>query len=261
MRRPGMLLGGMSDVHAPVDHAGGAHGVICVHGFTSSPQSVRPLAEALVARGYSVHTPLLPGHATSVEDLDVTPRSQWIAAVEAAFDRMRARCDQVAVIGQSLGGLLAMELASRRPDVTAVASLAAPLWLEGLAAKAARATAPGAWLARVGRLPKLGGADVLDADAKRADASYRWIPTRALAQLTALMPEVQAALPRLRAPLLVLHGVHDHTAPVGSAARIQALVPHAEVRLLERSYHLLAVDVERVHVAQAVGDFLKRHMS
>jgi carboxylesterase len=233
--------------------------VICVHGFTSSPQSVRPLAEALAAGGFAVHTPLLPGHATTVEDLDVTPRGQWIAAVEAAYDRMAARCPRVAVVGQSLGGLLAMELACRRPDVAAVASLAAPLWLDGLAGKAARATSPGAWLAGLGRLPKLGGADVLDADAKRADASYRWIPTRALAELTALMPEVAAALPRLRAPLLVLHGVHDHTAPVGSAARIQALVPHAELRLYERSYHLLAVDVERAQVAAAVIDFLRRH--
>lgn len=250
----------MSDVHAPVDHVGGEHGVICVHGFTSSPQSVRPLADALVQRGYSVHTPLLPGHATSVEDLDVTPRGQWINEVERAFDRLRARCTRVAVVGQSLGGLLAMELASRQPEVAAVASLAAPLWLDGLAGKAARATAPGAWLARLGRLPKLGGADVRDEAAKRADASYRWIPTRALAELTALMPEVEAALPRLRAPLLVLHGVHDHTAPVGSAARIQALVPHAELRLLERSYHLLAVDVERDAVATAVAEFLARSM-
>lgn len=253
----------MSDPHAPVIHDGDARGVVVVHGFTSSPQSIRPLAEALAQRGFTVRTPLLPGHATSVDDLDATPRGAWQAEVEACATALAARCRKVAVVGQSLGGLLAMELAARRPDlVAAVASLAAPLWLDGLAGKAARWTAPGGALGgRLHRLPKLGGADVLDADAKQADASYQWIPTRALAELTAFMPEVEAALPRLRAPLLVLHGVHDHTAPVGSAARIQAAVPHAELRLLERSYHLLAVDVERAQVAAAVGDFLARHLA
>lgn len=250
----------MSDLHAPFLHAGDTRGVVCIHGFTSSPQSVLPLAKSLAARGMTVHAPLLPGHGLTVDDLDVTPRSQWVAAVEQAFDEMKSRCTQVAVIGQSLGGLLALELASRR-EVDAVVSLAAPLWLDGLGGKVGRASQQGGLLrGRLSRVPKLGGADVLDETAKRDDASYQWIPLRALGELVTFMGEVEAALPRITAPLLLLHGVHDHTAPLGSAARIQRLVPHAQCKLLERSYHLLAVDVERDEVATAVGDFLEAQL-
>ncbi|MEZ4364936.1 MAG: alpha/beta fold hydrolase [Kofleriaceae bacterium] len=246
---------------APLELPGDDRGVVVVHGFTSSPQSIAPLARALAARGHTVAAPLLPGHGTSASELAATTRDAWRGAVEAAVDALRARCRVVAVVGQSLGGLLALELAARRPDVAAVASLAAPLWLDGLGGRAARWTGPGGLLrGRVRALPKLGGADVRDAEAKAADSSYRLIPTAALAELCALMPEVEAALPAIRQPVLVVHSVADHTAPVGSAARIQGLVPQARLRLLEHSFHLLAVDVDREVVAAEVGDFLAAHL-
>ena len=40
-----------------------------LHGFTGNPQSMRPLAEALAAAGYTVDLPLLPGHGTAIEDM------------------------------------------------------------------------------------------------------------------------------------------------------------------------------------------------
>ena len=39
---------------------GGPVGVLVVHGFTGNPQSMRPLAEALGAAGFTVSLPLLP---------------------------------------------------------------------------------------------------------------------------------------------------------------------------------------------------------
>src|SRR5690349_12222595 len=99
---------------------------------------MRYLGEALAHAGFTVHGLRLPGHGTRVEDLDGTKWSDWADAVEAAFDGLRERCGTVAVVGQSLGGLLALHLASRRTDVSAVASLAAPVWLEGLSARVAQ---------------------------------------------------------------------------------------------------------------------------
>ncbi|HEY4058068.1 MAG TPA: alpha/beta fold hydrolase [Kofleriaceae bacterium] len=232
-------------------------GVVLVHGFTATPFEVGYLGRKLADHGFSVSVPLLPGHGTTVEDLDETTWHQWAEAVAAAVERMAKR-RRVALVGSSLGGLLSLYTASQRPEVSCVASLAAPMWLDGVARVAARLTRPGALLDRVHRLPKLGGSDVRDPEMKRQNPSYRSIPTRALAQLMDFMEVVDAALPTIEQPVLVLHGVHDHTAPV-SCARYIATKTHARLRLLPESYHLLAIDVERDIVATEVEDFLRRH--
>jgi carboxylesterase len=233
-------------------------GIVLIHGFTGTPFEVGYLGRELAKVGFTVHAPLLPGHGTSLVDLDRTRFEDWVAAVEQATDRLSARCRRVALVGQSLGGLLALYVASRRPQIAGVASLAAPLWLEGLGKYAARWTAPGAWLSRVRRLPKLGGSDVRDPAVKAQNPCYPAIPTRALAQLVTFMRVVDGALPLIAQPTLVIHATQDHTAPVACAHHIAGRIgAHAKLRLLPLSYHLIAVDVERDLVAAELTHFLQ----
>lgn len=227
------------------------------HGFTGSPWEVRYLGERLADAGYAVTGPLLPGHGTRVEDLDATTWHDWVAHVDAAVDAMARRCTRVAIVGQSLGGLLALYVASRRPELCCVASLAAPLWLDGLSGKVA------GWAAR-GRLPfaairKLGGSDVRDPRSKAENPCYPAIPIKALAQLVDFMAVVDAALAKVAQPTLVLHARQDHTAPVACAARIAEATRAERIRILPRSYHLIAVDVERDIVAAEVGEHIRKH--
>lgn len=232
-------------------------GVVLVHGFTGTPYEVRYLGEQLQAAGYTVRAPRLPGHGTSLDDLDRTTWEDWSEAVARSVDTLKNRCRRVAVVGQSLGGLLALYTASQRRDVESVASLAAPLWLDGLAGRAAQWTRPGGPLERIARLPKIGGSDVRDKRAKAENPCYDGVPTRALAQLMAFMKITDDALPRITQPVLVLHATQDHTAPVACAQRIAERAHARRVRILPRSYHLIAVDVERDIVAAEVANFLR----
>ena len=232
-------------------------GVVLVHGFTGTPHEVAYLGERLADAGYTVCAPRLPGHGTTLAELDDTRWEDWAEAVERAVDTLRLRCRAVAVVGQSLGGLLALHLASHRKDVARVATLAAPLWLDGIAGRVARWTRPGGPLARIHTLPKLGGSDCRDRRARNENPSYDGIPTRALAQLQTFMKVTDDALPSITQPVLVLHAAQDHTAPVACAARIAERAHATRVRILPRSYHLIAVDVERDIVAAEVIDFLR----
>ncbi|NOX29939.1 MAG: carboxylesterase, partial [Actinobacteria bacterium] len=56
----------------PQSWPGGRTGVLVVHGFTGSPGSMRVVADAIAEAGHTVELPLLPGHGTSVAEMDAT---------------------------------------------------------------------------------------------------------------------------------------------------------------------------------------------
>lgn len=247
----------------PFEWSGDDLGVLCIHGFTGTPYEVRHLASRLHQRGRTVFAPLLPGHGTRPDELDRTTWLDWFRLVNSTFDRLRERCTQVCVAGQSLGGLLALELlAERKGEIAAAAALATPLWLgplgAGVIGLGRRLPTLPAWLPT---LPKLGGhSDVRDRRARRENPCYRVLPLRGMLTLAGLMDRVRGRLAEIERPLLVLHGQRDHTAPPACARYLAEHVSSPEVRLrmLPRSFHLIAQDVERDVVAAEVAHFFDK---
>src|SRR5688500_11065150 len=102
----------------PFSAAGGQAGVLVLHGFTGNPQSMRGLAQAFAAAGFTVELPLLPGHGTVIEDMIPTRWADWSGAAEQAYDDLRAKCDKVLVAGLSMGGTLSAWLAAHHPEIS-----------------------------------------------------------------------------------------------------------------------------------------------
>ena len=80
---------------------GGPHGALVLHGFTGSPVSMRPLAEALADAGFAVELPALPGHGTAIEDMVETGWDDWLTEAERALEVVQARTPggRVVVVG------------------------------------------------------------------------------------------------------------------------------------------------------------------
>src|SRR3954466_6693423 len=100
----------------PWSAKGGPNGALVIHGFTGNCQSMRPLAEAFAAAGFTVELPLLPGHGTTVEDMLDTRWDDWSGAAEAAFSELQSRCRNIVVAGLSMGGTITAWLAARHPE-------------------------------------------------------------------------------------------------------------------------------------------------
>ncbi len=113
----------------PYSADGGAVGVLVCHGFTGTPQSMRPWAEHLAGAGYAVRLPRLPGHGTTWQELNATRWQDWYAEVERAHAELAGRCEKVFAVGLSMGATLAgspRRKATRSPASCSSIRLMAP---------------------------------------------------------------------------------------------------------------------------------------
>ena len=241
---------------------GDRRGVLLVHGFTGTPFEMRPLGDHLAARGYSVVGPRLAGHAGSVADLGATRWQDWLRTVEEAFDELRARTDAVVVVGLSMGGLLTLELARRRrEELRAIVLLASALRLQPFLERLIRWAGRSRWMAPRA-FPKWGGSDIRDVAMRKRNPSSPGFPVGALNSLLDLAAHAGAHLGEVDRPALVAHARRDHTIPFAAHAQLLAgLGAHVEEELvLERSHHVITLDVERELLFHRIESFLARKL-
>jgi carboxylesterase len=242
--------------------------VVLLHGFTGTPFEMRLLGEWLAERGLAVEGPRLAGHAGTTSDLAATGWPDWLASASQALDRVRSRCERAVVCGLSMGGLLALELGRRRPDeIAALCALAPALFLAPAALRFVDLTrrVP---VVRRAALPKLAGSDISDREMRRLNniaQGRSWMPLAALTSLVDLGQEVRSHLAEVRLPILLAHSRNDHTVPFTCMEAVAQAVgtPRRDVRqlILERSHHVITLDVERELVFQAVADHIAEYTS
>jgi len=240
-----------TDAARPIRLAGSPElGVLLIHGFTSTPDSLAAWAEGLHrVLGATVSVPLLPGHGTRWQDLNRVTWQDWEATVLAAFDELAATHRRVAVGGLSLGGTLACLAAARRP-AAALVLVNHLMWLGNpalpLAPLIKRLTPSMAAVA--GDIKKPGAQEF----------AYDRVPTGGVDQFRRLLKVVRPLLPSLTLPTLLLKSREDHVVPVASTLKTLARLGSTRKDLvwLEHSYHVATLDHDLPLIVQQSGRFL-----
>lgn len=249
---------GIKNAHLPGDSfrwPGGPVGALLFHGFTATTAEVRPLGDFLHRQGYTVSGPLLPGHGTSIQEANRCHWTDWTTAAEEAYGQLAADCHPVVVGGESMGGLLALYLASEHPEIAAVFTYAPALRFRPLFRTLLRLAPPLALFVRSVALPP-GPPTVIDERWK----GYEAYPISAAIQLARLQREVARHLPGVFQPLLIIQGRLDRLVDPEVPSLIHRAVASTdkEIHWLEDSQHCVILDHEWEQATGWTAAFLAR---
>lgn len=236
--------------------APGPRAVLLLHGFGDTPQSMLHMTLALHAGGWTVRAPLLPGHGRTLADFGQTDARDWAHAARQAYDALLATHGAVALVGLSMGGALAVRIATDGPAPASLVLLA-PYLQVSRKARLLTAAWP-VWSLWRPWVPGNPAASILDPEARRASLGYGGATPRLLRELRRVVDSATAALHRLTPRTLVICSTHDYRIPSDTARaafdRIGA--PEKELHWVERSGHVVTADYDAVEVAERVVRWL-----
>ena len=232
---------------------GGASGVLLIHGFTGLPAGMLLLGEFLNRAGFSVLCPRLAGHGTSERDLMRTNKNDWFNSVLDGFSILRGVCDEIFVVGHSMGGLLTLKLSTER-EIAKIVTLAAPIFIDegmGLKNLPPREFCSDACIFT----PRKKLDDVPPA----VNNVYEKTPLISVHELVDLINDVKKLLPTVKTPILIMHGEEDHTAQPRSARFIMDNIGSREKKIITvpNSGHLLPFAENRDFVFEQTLNFLR----
>ena len=270
----GHLPGGARDARARADAVAGAHGarlepirlaaadgtllagwlftrgpaargtVVVTHGSGGSRDHATPYAAFLLDAGYDVLAPDARGHGESgglatygVREADDLQR--W-----AAWTRRRSPGRCVYALGSSMGGAHALMAEAAAPAFCAIVSDSAyATFLEAGLDRVARPLGlgdAGRWVGRPAAYTGLGyvrlryGVDLLDA-------------------------RPVAAIARIHAPVLLIHGDADRNTPAYHAVALAAAQPRADLWLVPGATHTAAWRAAPAEFPRRIVAFFRRH--
>ena len=228
-------------------------GVLLSHGFTGSPVSMRPWGRALAEKGYGVRVPLLPGHATSWQDLNTKTWDDWYGTLDAELDALVAEHDAVVVGGLSMGGALVLRLAADRgEEISGVMVVNPAVATKRLDVKALPvmkhlvASFPG-----IANDIKLPGVE---------EHGYTRTPLKAIHSLIRSWKPLVADLPNVKAPLIYFRSAVDHVVDEASQPIILEGVSSTDVELvpLPESFHVATLDNDAPTIFARSAEFVAR---
>lgn len=219
-------------------------GCLVIHGFGGSTYEVEPLAIHLAEKGYDAVCPILKGHTGKREDMKNANYLQWIYSVEEELIKLQTNCDDIYIIGFSMGGLIAFNLAERY-EIKAIVTINTPIYY---------------W--NIKRILTNLIEDLRERDLKnfkRYMKSSRNSPFSALRNFLLLLKLTKSKLKLIKCPVYIIQALDDDTVRKASASFIfdNLSSPIKCIRFYENGGHLILRSQIAEQVINDIEIFLK----
>lgn len=226
-------------------------GCLFIHGYTGSPAELEPLINHLQQEtDWELLAPVLPGHGEEI-DLSAADKMEWLETAENALQSLFRRHETVHIIGFSMGGLIAADLAARY-SIGRLVLLAA----SGKILPPLRLAAD---LIGFGK-DAIGGRLVSNRYFNVLRKKTKTLTWRANKEFLSLVHLSRQSLGEIKSPVLIAQGMRDGLVPYKTAFFLEKLIAseEKEIVLFERSRHFICLGEERDAVNRIVLEFLRR---
>lgn len=226
-------------------------GILISHGFIGTPQSVRFLGDYISSKGYTVYGPRLTGHGTHYRDMEQSTYQNWIQNLDEGYFRLKRHCSDIFIIGQSMGGTLALNLAGKYPDIKGIMLINPALTtipsMEEYKYKHEPSYIPE-------RAPDIKALDV-------HEITYDKAPVRSIQQLFFLMDNTRGQLGFITAPTLAFVSKEDHVVPPENSSYIMSRINSVNKKVipLYNSYHVASMDNDKNFIAEKCCQFINKY--
>ncbi|MEC1717641.1 alpha/beta hydrolase [Schinkia azotoformans] len=223
-------------------------GILLIHGFVGTPQSVKFVGNHLAEKGFTVYAPRLKGHGTHSDELVETTFQDWLTELEHAYDKLKSTCSHVFIAGQSMGGVLSLILANKVNPAGVITINAA-------------FSVPGYELYKEAHdfdYVQEGKPDIKDDSI--IEITYPAVPVHAIKQLLTVIKIGKENLSRVTSPLLLFKSLDDHVVPAESTNYVYHNVSSWSKKIVEltNSYHVATMDFDKFNIVEYTEGFIRK---
>lgn len=227
-------------------------GILIIHGFTGSTQSMRDVAYELHKYGYTIHMPCLKGHGTTPEDMENTDYKDWIESVEKAYKEIQPKVKKLFVLGLSMGGTLTLYCAIHYKIAGAI-TINAAINLPEFEATLKNPEIP--------RFFGGIGSDIKKSGVK--EWAYDKTPKKCIQDILTLTDLVREDIKQINCPILIFKSPQDHVVPPNNQDYIFSHVSSKQKELitLDNSYHVATLDNDWMIIVDKTLQFIQDNLN
>lgn len=250
---------------AEVSHPGTTPAVLLVHGFGGSPFDFKPLTDELKKQDIAFHAILLPGHGTTPRNLKEITEQQMMDHALNSLDNLKQKYGNVTVVGFSMGGAIALNLAEKQ-EINQLVLFGAYI---DITKKWYYPGKPENWAKRLFRiLPYVkkrkysknpNFTNINDPEGFKRYDSYKHLPVKTVRELVKISQNARQNIESIHCDVLWFHSKGDIAADFKSAKSLFEKIPSKNKTFVEytRSNHIILYDYDSEDAIKRTIMFLK----